>query len=83
MQRVVGVGVKQKTVIPITGAVADGGNRAGDSQNDSDSGDNYKHKHIKEVIRSGHEHPEFSTAKDRLKHPVNRRTQSKARLAGQ
>ena len=69
-----GIGVKRKAVVPITGAVADGGNGVGKEQHVGDKGEaDDNHNHIAEVIHSNNDHHEFPVITGRLEQPVNRR----------
>ena len=65
-------GGKPRAVAPITSTVADVGNRAGNGQHVSDSGDNYDHDYVEEVIHSNNVNHEFPALTDRLEQPVNR-----------
>ena len=58
---------------PSASVVAGVGNRAGNQQNVSDGGNNYRHKNIEEVIHSNNDHREFPAVKGRLNEPLNRR----------
>lgn len=69
-----GIGVKRKAVVPITGAVAAGGNGVGKGQHTRDKGDaDDNHNHIEEVIHSNSDQHEFPVITGRLEQPVNQR----------
>ena len=59
--------------MPITGAVAGGGNRVSNGQHVKDKGDNHEHNDIEEVIHSNNEHHKHPVITGRLEQPVNRR----------
>ena len=69
-QALTGIGVKRQVAVPITSAVAAGGNRVSDRENVSGNGDN--HNHTEEVLHSDQDHRELPSVTGRLERPVNR-----------